>query len=343
MARYYLISKLDEKKALKLTYNNNKKDIIFRDYANKLFEIDHDKYARLLEIIGTDQAKVAAVWIKLAKKYKKDGCFGIIKSNPILDEIIKNAKAYIKDNYVVIKYENAPVAEFIFPLDTTTTLGNNNEIKFQDAIDLLIKHKKQKLNENESYPIITFNCAEAYDVNLDFSGLYKYGFTSKKNSYKPISLSNFIKEIDVDKINEFIYTITKDDTIKFDGNVKAVMFLDKALSQIDFSKVENKYIRKLIRLKQKYDIFTALLIVNKFTSGFGVRIYSDLDMDFPKHLFLLNRKIKLKKDIIYLNKIKLNGIEKDGFYIYPDGTVKIMEYKTAKYYFDMSFIIHYTW
>jgi hypothetical protein len=191
--------------------------------------------------------------------------------------------------------------------------------------------------------LLHFNCAETYDVNLDFSGLYKYGFTSRKNPYKPISLSNFIKEVDVDKINEFIYTITKDDTIKFDGNVKAVMFLDKALSQIDFSKVENKYIRKLIRLKQKYDIFTALLMVNQFTSGFGVKIYSDLDKDFPEHLFSLSRKIKLKKDIIYLNKIKLNGIEKNGFYIYPDGTVKIMEYKTAKYYFDMSFIIHYTW
>jgi hypothetical protein len=345
MARYYLISKLDEKKAFKLTYDDNKEDIIFRDYERKLLEIDHDKYIKLLEIIGTNQAKIAATWLKLIKKYKKDGCFGIIKSNPIVDDIIKNAKAYVKDNLILIKYGDATLASIPFSVDIpevflfTFKIPNGKELKFQEAIDLLIEYKKQKLNENDFYPIVIPYCTEIYDVHLDFSGLYEHGFIKGKN--KSIPLSNFIKEIDVDKINDFIYSIKENDTIEFKGNAKAVMFLDKALSQIDLSKVKNKYLRRLIRFRQKHDIYTAMLLVNQFTSGFGLKLYET--NEFPKRLAILDRKIKIKKDIKYLNKIKLNGLEKDGFYINPDGTFKIIDYKTAKYHFDMSFIIHYKW
>jgi hypothetical protein len=372
MARYYLISKLNEAKALKLAYDNNKENIIFRDYANKLSEIDHDKYAKLLEIIGTEQAKVAATWLKLYKKYGRETCFMAIRSNPIITEFVNNSKVYVEKYRVLLKYNNdVPVADI--PLDWASIGVNTFELQelelinkskpFQSAIDLLIEYKQQKLKEAKiynSYIIGNIDSNDKYDIKidlLDFSdhtivnkiikadnitttNNLKINITSFRIPQKKLLLKDLIKELDIEKLINELYSIDINETIKISVAMSMIKFLDQTITQMNLPKVKNKYLRKLIRLRQKHDIYTSLLLVDRFMPGFSVYINSDCEESFPLDVLKIKTKLDIKEEIKKLKQVKLYGIELNGFKINPDGTVEIINYSSALIHFNKSFVIN---
>ena len=371
MSRYYYISKLDEKKALKLIYDDQKENIIFRDYEQVLNKIDHEKYARLLDIIGTNQSKVAAVWLRLYKKYGKEACFFAIRSNPIITEFINNSKIYVEKYRVLLKYNNdAPVADIpldlagigvsTFELQELETINKCNS--FQSTIDSLIEYKQQKLKEAKvynSYIIGSNDWNDKYDVKIDLydfsnhtvvnettkadkitiTNNLKIGTEPATNFKKKLLLRDLIKELDIEKFIDALYTIDVNKTIKISISMDMIKFFDQAITQMDLSKVKNKYLRRLIRFRQKYDIYTSLLFVDRFMHGFSAYINSNYDESLPLDVLKVKVKLNIKDEIKKLKQIKLYGIESNGFKINPDGTIEITNYSLALRHFDTSFVI----
>lgn len=354
MARYYYISKLNDQKVMRLVHDPDKDNIIFRDYSGVLEKIDHDKYAKYLEIIGTEQAKVAAAWLRLYKKYGNEGYFRPIKSNPIVHEMIREAKVYVKGSSLLIKYKDATIATCGFVYFVSHLIGDK-EVLFKDAIDLLIKHNKEQL-DNKEENIYTFDASRGalkriYDAVIDLSelGTSKSHYTITEESTKnnmvfrritEVPLSNFIKEFDANAFGEFLYKIEEDSTVKFEGDKKAIELFDKVLNQVDYSKIKNRYIRKLIRLKQKYDIFIAILLMSTFIpEKFGATFYISSSNELPKHVYDIDKILWRKKQIKELMKIKNKGVEINGFKINPDGTIRGVDFVKASANFNISFVI----
>jgi hypothetical protein len=372
MNRYYYISKLDEKKALKLLYDEQKEKIIFRDYEHILIKIDHEKYAHLLEIIGTEQSKVAATWLRLYKKYGKEACFGAIRSNPIINEFINNSKVYVEKYKVLLKYNDVAIAEI--PLDFASIGVNASELQelelinksksFQSAIDSLIEYKQQKLKEAKvynSYAVGSNDWNDKYDIKIDLLDFSNHTVVNKtikvdnvataNNNISPATIKTFkipqkklllkdlIKELDIEKLINELYSIDTNETIKLSVTIDMIKFLDQAITQMDLTKVKNKYLRRLIRFRQKFDIYVSLLLVDRFMPGFSVYINSNYEESLPLNVLKIKAKLDIKNEIKRLKQIKLYGIEASGFKINPDGTVEITNYSSALKYFDTSFVI----
>ena len=343
MARYYFISKLDEKKAFKLIHDNDKDNIIFRDYPSTLQKIDQEKYARLLEAIGTEQARLAALWLKMLKKYSKDGLLRPCLSNPITQEMIANAKAYARKDNIVIKYNDVPIASFTYGKDMFKAIGFN-EMLFNEALKLMIMKKEQDLkNGNFEYDQFIYRTHEDQDYDVSFSFLKACDYSrvkiQGKDKFHIIAGDAFIKELDVEKIGNLVYSIDRDEKIKISGNMNIIRLFDEALIQLDMSKIKNKYLRKLIRLRQRYDIFTSLLLINnKSAEEFGVKIVLNLNEKFPDSVMSVAWKMKIKDKIRSIKK-DMNELKINGFLIKSDSSVEIIDYTQAARYFDMSFVI----
>ena len=347
--KYIYISKLDDKKVLKLAYDDHKDNIIFRDYSNVLRQIDQEKYAKFLDIIGTEQARLAALWLRMIKKYPKDGLLCPCLSNPIMQELIPKAKAYARKNNIVIKYEDIPIASFTYDKDMFNAI-ELKEMPFHDALKMIIKKKEEEMKKEEDLKnnnIMYYQFAHKaypdvdYDVLFNFSGVYELSeikFREEKQTHS-IKADTIIKELDEEKMGDFIYSIEENEKIKIYANAYMIELFDNVLTKLDLSKVKNKYLRKLIRLRQKYDIYTSLLFINnKFPEEFGVVIPWNSDKKMPRHALKIARKFMIKNEIKSLKK-DMNELKINGFLIKSDDSVEIIDYTQAANYFDMSFVI----
>jgi len=348
--RYYKISSLNEQKVMKLLYDPYKHYIIFRDDASKLLEIDQDKYAKMLEIIGTEQAKVAATWLKIIKKYKNINSFIISSKNPALKELIANSKIYVDEDKFTIQYGDAPIAEIYFSatyFPELDLLKPNEKFELSKAFDILIDRAKRLLNNVDEYDKYLFDYPldQKYNVNFNFERI-NYGFKryyrGKNFNVKTIPISHFIKELNADKIKEIIYSIKENDTISIHGDLNMINLLDKAFAELDITKVKNIYIKKLIKLRKRFDIFTSLLFLTQSPEKFRLELNYE-NSNLPDHVIKISKKIRLKYILKKLKEDKANGLSISGFHFNPDGTIKIVSYQLAASDFDLSFLTRYVY
>jgi hypothetical protein len=111
MIRTYKIESLDEKKALKLAYDDKKQDIKFR--IGKKNEVDIDKAIKLLSIIGSENA---IEWIYKLEIVKMVG-WDKIETLSFLNDIKEHLSIESIKRKIILMYKNKlKIAEFKLPI-----------------------------------------------------------------------------------------------------------------------------------------------------------------------------------------------------------------------------------
>ena len=148
MTRIYKIESLDEKKALKLAYDDKKQDIKFR--IGKKNEVDIDKAIKLLSIIGSEDA---IQWIYKLEIVKIVG-WDKIETLSFLNDVKEHLSIESIKHKVVLVYKNKlKIAEFILPIPVKNIIfwdiyKDINIIKNKDEV---IKFLNNAIEEKKNY------------------------------------------------------------------------------------------------------------------------------------------------------------------------------------------------
>jgi hypothetical protein len=343
--RIYYISKLDEQKALKLLYDNEKELIEFRDDIRNLKQIDINKSIKLLRIIGTEKARLTAVWLETMLEfpdYIDEPIDEIYNNNvhPATQKILKNSIAYVDRNSIYLKYKDAivvdiPYTELPFP---------KTIMKFTDAINWLNENIKNiNLNDDKD---LYLNEKSIYSKSGKYVGIYLsaiqepiVSLTNHKEFVgKDIKLDveSIIKSIDCEKMAEQMTKIPSDYNIYLTfSSEKTLDILNEISKIINISEVKNVALRTLFKLIRKTNKpLLALAIIHYLSPSFEARCYWDFEKlkDFNEFLALVG-KIKKREKIKIIKKIIRDrlSIYEGNVIINYDSTVQIKDIKRIRW------------
>jgi hypothetical protein len=216
MVRTYKIESLDEKKALKLAYDDKKQDIKFR--IGKEDEVDIDKAIKLLSIIGSEDA---IKWVYKLGIVKMAG-WDKINTLSFLNNVKEHLSIESIKHKVMLMYKNKlKIAEFKLPIPVKNVICWDLYIDI-DIIakkDEVIQYLKNEINKG-SYNhcletrIKTMKNENAFMLNfeaIDDMGL-KRSFFGEDN--KELNKSLELQVVDI-FIKAAIENMPKDDKVIF--------------------------------------------------------------------------------------------------------------------------------
>jgi hypothetical protein len=181
MVKTYKIESLNEQKALKLTYDDNKQNIKFR--IGRKDEVDIDKAIKLLSIINSENA---IEWIYKLEIVKKVG-WDKVKTFSFLNEIKEHLSIENINHKVSLMYKNKlKIAKFELPIPVKNTIcwdiyDDFNVIENKDEVieflnDALKKETityfetRRKTMENENVFMLNFEAIDDMGLKRSFFG-----------------------------------------------------------------------------------------------------------------------------------------------------------------------------
>jgi hypothetical protein len=339
---YYYISKLNEPKALKLAYSDNKESVIFRDYIDNLMNVDIKEKIKLLEIINSKESKRTAMWLEEIFNFPEHLMSPIDytrKMHPALKKILDNSIAYINSDRIYLMYKNIDIAELDAEELYTPSLMN-----FKDAIDWMIENADKIITKPNIEDFLTnkklYENAKKYiDIQLsslreEFIEFKDFSGSSNKNEIK-LDISSAIELINYQKIAETIIKLPANEKtrISFTSD-KELDILNKIADIIDISQIKNSQLRLLFKMiKATHKPLVALTAVHYICNDFEAACYKDLtEFKDHKEAFKIVEKIKMKQIIKKLKRVIKDGfkIENGGITIKYDGKIEVNDISKLK-------------
>ena len=340
---YYYISKLDEKKAMKILYSNNKENVIFKDYIDELKKVNIEEKIKLLKIINTENSRLTAMWLEEIfsfPDYIEKPIDDTNEMHPALRKILVNSIAYLNKSEIRLLYKNTTVAAFnveIFPnINYMPSM-----MRFNNAIDWLVENAnkiiriehddflpEKKIYEKNQY--INFSLSD-----LD-SGLLQYrDFVSNSNEIK-IKIFEIIESINYEKLADVITKLPSNKGIRitFKDDIE-LEILNKIAEVIDISKIKNSQLRLLFKIiKATNKPLVALATLHYLWKDFESVCYNDIkELKDHEEAMMVARKIEARKFKKKLKQAIKNGldIESHGIKIRYDGTVDVYNVKKLRW------------
>jgi hypothetical protein len=344
--RIYYISKLDEQKALKLLYDNEKELIEFRDDIRNLKQIDINRTSKLLRIIGSEKSKTTAAWLETIFEFPDyidkpvDEIYNNNNIHPATKKILNNSIAYVRKNTIYLKYKDAIVADIPY----TELPFPETMMKFTDAINWISENIKN-INFNDDKDLY-LDEKSIYSKSNKYAGIYLSAFqepiigavdheTFIGNNIK-LQVESIVKSIDYEKMAEQLTKIPSNYSIylTFTSN-KTLNILNEISKIIKISEVKNVALRTLFKLIRKTNKpLISLAIVHYLAPSFEARCYGDFEKleDFNEFLALINR-IKKKKKMKLIKQIIKDGLRLvgDNIIINYDSTVQIKNIESIRW------------
>jgi hypothetical protein len=199
MSRKYIIDKLNDKKVIKLIYDNDKEFVDFK--IENLNKIDIDWAIKALYSINTYNS---IAWACKLEILKTCGLEAIKYANNL--KYLQNIKQFlsikIKPHQHQILYKNhLPVAEFVaLPTIIVNFLNDMNILKF-DKDKMIEEASKYKISDifYKIYPENYFETRHKIDENEDFWELdlriYEYLYLLKTEMFKGTKVSEVVTRI----------------------------------------------------------------------------------------------------------------------------------------------------
>jgi hypothetical protein len=332
---YYYISKLDESKALKLAYSDNKELVVFRDYIDNLINVDIKEKIKLLEIIGSKESKRTAMWLEEIFNFPEHLMSPIdytSKIHPALKKILDNSIAYINNNKIYLMYKNIDIAELY-----TEELYTPSFMNFKNAIDWMIENANKVVIKPNIEDFLTnkklYENAKKYiDIHLsflreEFIEFKDFSGSLDKNKIK-LDVFSAIELINYQRIKETIIKLPANEkTIISFTSDKELDILNKIADIININQIKNSQLRLLFKMiKATHKPLVALTIVHYICNDFEAKCYKDMT-EFKDHqeAFKIVEKLKIKQVIKKLRQIIKDGlkIENKGITIKYDGKIEI--------------------
>jgi hypothetical protein len=323
----YKIESLDEKKVVKIIYDNKKEDINFK--IGDIEKVDIDKAIKLLSTIGT---KNAINWTYLLEIAKSVG-WNKLNDLSYLNDIKQHLSIEYINHYALLMYKHKfKIAEFAIPkaVDVTINLLFNETKKSFDIIskkDELIKLFENAINSDDIYPYFQpirkiSKGEEAFKINflailyIDLADKFFENDRELNESFKLQIVDVYMKNV-VEIIN------------KMPKNKKILIELDTECK--DLLKYASKYKDLFARESIKH-FFETL----EKTSELGYAIF-DTDIKFNDISFIVHSNIGKYGDL-YKKYYLIDAMEQlknnkfYGFEFDNDKIVNIFDFKYLEPY-----------
>ena len=344
---YYYISKLNEEKAMKILYSNNKENIIFRDYIDELIKVDLKDKIRLLKIIDTKQSKLTALWLEEMLEYPEHLIqpLDIPDDNgevhPAAKKILSNSIAYLDKMSIKLIYKNTIVAEFNPEILSNVSYYVPSMMKFDKAIDWIMENTnkiinikednllpEKKLYEKTKY--INISLAELNGSIIDYKG-----YSTDPDKIR-LTIFDVVESYNYNKLAETITQLPANTSIRVIFlDDKELKILNKIAEIIELSKIKNSYLRLLFKMiKTSNKPLIALTTLHYLFDNFEAISYRDLkELKDYEEVSRVAKRIEERRIRKELKRIKNNGLnlESHGIKINYDGTVDIYNIKKFKW------------